>query len=75
MFRRNVKPGMSEQGMVPMDGFLAYLTHFVNLIIRPAPGNAVMVPINMRRKSSITGEWYKELCENVCILIFQFIVL
>ena len=43
-------------GIVPKETFLAYSTQFVLLIIRLAPGNVVMVALDMCGKSPITGE-------------------
>ena len=44
-------------GMVPKEGFLAYSTQFIFLIIRLVPGNVAMVAIDMCGRSPITGEW------------------
>ena len=55
------KPGMFALDMVQKEGFLAYSTQFIFLIIRLAPGNLVMVAIDMCGKSPITGEWVYEI--------------
>ena len=57
LFSRNVKSGMFGLGIALKETFLAYSTQFVFLIIRLAPGNVVMVAIDMCGKSPITGEW------------------
>ena len=57
MFSTIAKPGMFGLGMVPKEGFLAYSTQIMLLIIRPVPGNMVMVATDMCGKSLITGEW------------------
>ena len=57
LFSAIAKPGMFGLGMVPKEGFLAYSTQFIFLIIRLVPGNVVMVAIDMCGKSPITGEW------------------
>ena len=64
MFSRNVKPGMFGLGIVPKETFLAYSTQFVLLIIRLAPGNVVMVALDMCGKSPITGEWIFGITRN-----------
>ena len=57
LVRTIAKPGIFGLGMVPKEGFLAYSTQFIFLIIRLVPGNVVMVAIDMCGKSPITGEW------------------
>ena len=57
MFSTISKSRMFGLGMVPKEGFLAYSTQFIFLIIRPVPGNVVMVATDMCGKSPITGEW------------------
>ena len=44
-------------GIAPKEIFFAYSTQFVFSTIRLAPGNVVMVAIDMCGKSPITGEW------------------
>ena len=44
-------------GMAPKEGFLAYSTQFIFLIIRLVPENVVMVAIDMSGKSPVAGEW------------------
>ena len=56
LFSTIAKPGMFWLGMVPKEGFLAYSTQSIFLIIRLVPGNVVMVA-NMCGKSPITGGW------------------
>ena len=56
LFNSNVKPEMSGIGMVPKETSLPYSTQFIFLKIRVAPGNMVMVAIDMCEKSHITGE-------------------
>ena len=57
MFSTIAKPGMFGLGMVPKEGFLAYSTQFIFLIIRLVPGNVVVVAIEMCEKSPVMGEW------------------
>ena len=57
MFSTIAKPGMFGLGMVPKEGFLAYSTQIMFLLIRPVPGNVVMVATDMCGKSPTTGEW------------------
>ena len=57
LFSAIAKPGMFGLGMVPKEGFLAYSTQFIFLIIRLVPGNVVMVAIDMCGKRPITGKW------------------
>ena len=77
MFSRNAKPGMFWLGIASKEIFVACPTQFVFLIIRPVPGNLVMVTIDMCGKSSITeGTGYMELRENNVYfdIFFLFIV-
>ena len=61
MFSTIAKPEMFGLGMVPKEGFLAYSTQFIFLIIRLVPGNVVMVVTDMCGKIPITGEWIYEI--------------
>ena len=76
------KPSMLELGIAPKENFLAYSTQFIFLIIRLAPGNVVMVAIDMCGKSPSRGNGggegsgYMELSENMFYLLcFLFIYL
>ena len=57
LFSTIAKPRIFGLGMVSKEGFLAYLTQFIFLIIRLVPRNVVMVAIDMCGKNPITGEW------------------
>ena len=65
MFSTIAEPGMFGLGMVPREGFLAYSTQFIFLIIRLVPGNVVMVVIDMCGKALSRGSGYMELHENM----------
>ena len=65
MFSTIAKPEMFGLGMVPKEGFLAYSTQFIFLIIRLVPGNVVMVVIDMCGKALSRGSGYMELHENM----------
>ena len=64
------KPGMFGLGMAPKENFLAYSTQFLFLIIRPVPGNVIMVAIYICGKSPITGEW---IVNNVIFILKLFL--
>ena len=57
-------------GMSPKEGFLAYSTQFIFLIIRLVPGNLVMVAIDMCGKSPITWEWNGITSKHVLAYMF-----
>ena len=55
--------------------FIAYSTQFVFLAIRLAPGNVVIVALDMCGKSPITGEWmygftWKHVSFNISVLFY-----
>ena len=49
LFGTIAKPGMFVLGMTLKEGFFAYSTHIIFLIIRLVPGNVVMVTIDMSK--------------------------
>ena len=61
--------------MVPKENILTYSTQFVFFITKVVPGNVVMVAIDMCEKRYMESRGYIESRENMCILIFQFILL
>ena len=75
LFSRNAKPGMFGLGIVLKEIFIAYSTQFVFLAIRLAPGNVVIVALDMCGKSPITGEWmygftWKHVSFNISVLFY-----
>ena len=57
LFSTIAQPRMFVLGIVPKEGFLAYSTQFIFLIVRLVPGNVILITIDMSGKSPIAGEW------------------
>ena len=57
LFSIIAQPRMFGLAMVPKEGFLAYSTQFIFLIVRLVPGNVILITIDMSGKSPIAEEW------------------